>query len=330
MKALFTGVGSIGTRHIKNLSKICKERNISLDIDVIRNSTRRLDSEVGSLIRREIYPGDKADTDYDVLFVTDETAKHRDSVLRYKENCTHMFIEKPVFDHVVEDLDKIFTPEKGRIYYVAAPIRFTKYYESIKHIADKEKIINARIIFSDYMPSWQKNRDYRKSFRCYSNRGGGVDVDSIHEIDYMADLFGFPKNSKCFVGKYSELEMDACDIAAYLFEYDDKIVEVHLDYFGRVRNRHIELYTNQDIIEINFDKHSIEWKSGDIKTIFKEEDFYLKEMKYFIDLIFSEGNIKNINPPELAMKVLSLAKGEGDKDGKGLDLRRRPGRSSYV
>ena len=48
----------------------------------------------------------------------------------------------------------------------------------------------------------------------------GVDIDSLHEIDYMKSLFGLPKSINLKVGKYSNLEMEACDIATYIFEYD--------------------------------------------------------------------------------------------------------------
>ena len=54
MNVLFTGTGSIGMRHIKNLAHICTERDIPLTIDVLRRSDRILPGEIRRLIRSEI------------------------------------------------------------------------------------------------------------------------------------------------------------------------------------------------------------------------------------------------------------------------------------
>ena len=55
MKALFTAAGSIGTRHIKNLQTVCSQKNIPIEIDVVRNSSRILPADLKELIRNEIY-----------------------------------------------------------------------------------------------------------------------------------------------------------------------------------------------------------------------------------------------------------------------------------
>jgi predicted dehydrogenase len=168
----------------------------------------------------------------------------------------------------------------------------------------------ARIIFSSYMPSWQKGRDYTKSFRCFTDRGGGVDIDSLHEIDYMTALFGKPQRVNRAVGQYSNLEMDACDLATYIFEYEDKLVEMHLDYFGRVPNRCIELFTKNDVIVIDFNEKSVYKKKENTAYFFGPDDcFYQLEMGYFVELVLSNGRMKNINPISNAFENLKLAKG---------------------
>ena len=171
MKVLFTAVGSIGSRHIYNISTICKERGIALSVDVIRKSNRELSKEIKALIRNEIRSDKELDVEYDVLFITDETGLHYDSICKYEKISKNFFIEKPIFENAQYDIDNIVRKDSSRIFYVAAPIRFTKYYSRIKEIVENNKIISARVIFSDYMPEWQKGRDYRKSFRCYEERG---------------------------------------------------------------------------------------------------------------------------------------------------------------
>ena len=46
MDVLFTAVGSIGTRHVGNLSKVCKQKGIELNIDVYRYTNRALDDDL--------------------------------------------------------------------------------------------------------------------------------------------------------------------------------------------------------------------------------------------------------------------------------------------
>ena len=49
-------------------------------------------------------------------------------------------------------------------------------------------------------------------------------------------------------GKKSTLEIDSDDYAIYIAEYADKILELHLDYFGRSIIRELTLFTEQDTI----------------------------------------------------------------------------------
>ena len=310
MNVLFTGTGSIGTRHIKNLAHICKERDIPLMIDVLRRSDRVLPEEIRRLIRSEIRADAGADRDYDVLFVTDETKTHYEHIVTYRDRCRHMFIEKPALDSLDYNTERI-CPKEGSVYYVAAPIRFTEYFKELKKCADSGMVYAARVIFSSYMPDWQRGRDYRKSFRCFTERGGGVDIDSLHEIDYITALFGLPRRIHRAAGKYSDLEMEACDLAVYIFEYTDKIVELHLYYFGRANNRRAEFYMKDDVITVDFNKKTIEkQKAGETACFGPDQDFYEKEMSWFLDLIRSGGRMENINPVERALDTLRLAKGE--------------------
>ncbi|MEL5896005.1 hypothetical protein AAE250_21230 [Bacteroides sp. GD17] len=310
MNVLFTAVGSIGSRHINNLTALCAEKGIDLTIDAIRYSERELSSELRSKIRNEIRVQSQLESHYDILFVTDETRTHYDNIIRYRSLCEHMFIEKPIFDTLDYPIDEIKPQSDKSVYYVAAPIRFSNYYNQLRKLVDNNNVYSARIIFSSYMPSWQLGRDYRKSFRCFESRGGGVDIDLLHELDYALELFGKPEKVYRVAGKYSNLEMDACDLAVYILEYKDKVVEIHLDYFGRVRNRQTELYTQDDVIVVDFNKHSTERRVTSQSEEYGEENqFYQNEMAYFIELVLSEGKMININTPSKAYQTLKVTKG---------------------
>ena len=54
MKVIFTAAGSIGSRHIRNLSAICQEMNIPVEIDVIRMTDRVLPDDIKVLVKNDI------------------------------------------------------------------------------------------------------------------------------------------------------------------------------------------------------------------------------------------------------------------------------------
>ena len=310
MEVLFTSAGSIGSRHIRNLSAICRDMGTPLVIDVIRKTDRVLPDDIKSLISREIRDDSDLRDSYDIGFITDETKTHFENIENFKNRCKHLFIEKPIFESTDYDITSI-APSGDSVYYVACPIRFSKYYEELKKVADSQDVYSARVIFSSYMPNWQKGRDYRLSFRCFKDRGGGVDIDSLHEIDYITSLFGIPNSVKRVAGKYSNLEMDAPDLATYIFEYPDKLIEVHLDYFGRTNNRRVEFFTKDDVIVVDYNKHTVEYQLESKITDYGIDDqFYQNEMRYFIKLTESKGSMENINPIYNAFESLRIAKGK--------------------
>ena len=309
LKVLFTAVGSIGTRHLGNLAALCAEREIELTADVMRQTERALPEELAKLIRCQYRSFDEVTESYDAAFITNETARHFSSIQRLRGQCRHMFIEKPIFEDIHHSLDDI-RPEKGSVYYVAAPIRFSNYFRLLQREVQAQPVYAARVIFSSYMPNWQKGRDYRRSFRTKASLGGGVDIDSLHEIDYITALFGVPQKVSRHAGHFSHLEMDACDIADYIFEYEDKLVQLQIDYFGRANNRRTELFCKDEVIVCDFNRKELLRQCAGTSEAFGPDDrFYPDEMAYFLDLISDPAHTVNINPIDKAFQTLALAKG---------------------
>jgi len=76
MKICFCGLGSIGTRHIKNLSQILRERNIQYTIDALRSTSALLASEIVEIVNQTYTDWRDLEGDYDIVFVTNPTASH--------------------------------------------------------------------------------------------------------------------------------------------------------------------------------------------------------------------------------------------------------------
>ena len=67
------------------------------------------------------------------------------------------------------------------------------------------KVIFAIAECGFYLPNWHPWEDYRKFYMAHKNQGGGVLLDTSHEINYLQRLFVKVKSIQGIVGKFSNL-----------------------------------------------------------------------------------------------------------------------------
>lgn len=305
MKICFIGMGSIGTRHLRNITTILKEQNILFSIDVLRSSKIKLSDEKSELICKQYYNYYELPNDYDIIFITNPTYLHFDTIKNTITNTKNMFIEKPIFESCNYDLKNLFINTDG-IYYVACPLRYSTVMKYIKKIIQEEKIYSIRAISSSYLPDWRKGIDYRNIYSSKKEYGGGASLDLIHEWDYITYLFGEPMEVYNMNGKYSELEIDSDDISIYIARYHDKLLELHVDYIGRNTVRQLELYCKDHVIYADFIHNTITYKGENQKTIqLEKEDMYMNEMRNFLDII--NHKVRNDNDIFHAYNILKIA-----------------------
>lgn len=302
------GLGSIGTRHFHNIVNVLQVKGYSYTIDIIRSSKSEIfDKEIEKKINNTFYLFEEIPNNYDVIFVTNPTYLHYDTINQYAPKTKHMFIEKPVFDKVDNSINELPLKE-GSIYYVACPLRYTSVIQYLKQTCDFNKVYCARVMCSSYLPEWRPNIDYRTTYSANKAQGGGVSIDLIHEWDYLYYLFGQPEQLLNIRGKFSDLEIDSDDLSLYIARYNKMLVEVHLDYIGREPIREIQLFTDEDTIVGDLINSEIRYlKSGRTET-FNEirDDFQRKEIEYFFDIL--EGREINNNDISTAMNTLKIAK----------------------
>lgn len=303
MKIGMVGLGSIGQRHLRNIVNVMSKHDIDFTVDALRIRGNEIDSGLETFISKVYRSYDTMPDDYDVIFVTNPTVFHYETVKQLISKTRHMFIEKPVFEKYRElkDLD-IGTG----IYYVACPLRHKKVIAYIKNLVEQGMEFHSiRAISSSYLPDWRKGVDYRNVYSAQKKLGGGVELDLIHEWDYLTHLFGLPEKMYKLVDRCSDLEIDSDDIAVYIAKYADKILELHLDYFGTETVRQLELIGNQKkyIADISCNTIKIvERDKEDEQLDFGQDDFYLSEMEYFFDLV--EKQQKSFNEIDRANDLI--------------------------
>lgn len=324
MTALFTGLGSIGTRHLQNLHAVAARLGITIEADALRHTDgnappRPLPEGTRALLRREyIAPTAQASPEmqacvpdlphYDMLFLTNPTSLHFDTLRQLRGKADTLFIEKPIFDVTTRALSDCL--EAGQKAYVAAPMRWCGAMLALKEILPQLKAYSARAICSSYLPGWRPNVDYRTVYSAHKDMGGGVTIDLIHEWDYLAELFGMPLAVHNFKGTYSHLEIDSDDLSVYIAKYPTLLCEVHLDYFGRTYRRTLELFCENGTVTADFGAGTLTLEDGTVKDCAEPaNERYLREMAYFLEYAQAAAG-DSVNTPETALEVLKLTLGE--------------------
>lgn len=288
----FVGLGSIGKRHLKNLVTICSERGISLSVDALRHAPSPLAADIAPLIRTEYYNSEDL-PHYDQIFICNPSQSHYETLCALNDKADHFFIEKPLFTRSLSDEElRPFADEKK--YYVACPLRHTKTFAALKDFVSSHPVYSVRAICSSYLPDWRPGVDYRMLYSS-SSESGGVALDLIHEFDYLMAAFGRPSESTLWSRKVSALEVKSSDVAICVAAYSDKLMEIHLDYFGRTKQRFCEVFSENEVRRFDFLQEMMTFAN----------EMYLCEMCYFMDFSFS--GVANVNPTSFANEVLKMA-----------------------
>ena len=305
----FVGLGSIAKRHIKNVCGYILSCDNTFSIDLYRSSIERpIAEEILPLVDASYLYSGEVLKNYDMVFITNPTSLHLETALKFRPHTKALFIEKPVFDSLFVDEDIIKTLDEIPS-YVACPLRFNPVLQYVKQHIDLSKVISVRAMSSSYLPDWRPGQDYRQTYSAHADLGGGVDIDLIHEWDYLTWIFGMPNICQAIVGKYSELEIDSNDTALYVAKNNQMTFELHLDYFGRKTQRTLDIFSQDDTIQCDLIAGTISYlKEGKTINVNAERNvFQMAEIKHFFDIV--EGRTENDCNVEHGVKVLKITKG---------------------
>ena len=124
--------------------------------------------------------------------------------------------------------------------------------------------------------------------------GGGVHIDLIHELDYVAWIFKQPKEVVRSTSNVSSLSISAVDYANFLLKYDSFNVNIVLNYYRRDAKRTMEVVCEEGTLLVDLLKNVAYWNN---QTIFQSQegihDTYLDQMNYFIAKVLTKRNTFN-------------------------------------
>lgn len=311
MKALVIGYGSIGKRHIDNLSKfpnlkilVCTKRKS--DIFLKRTNCKTFKSLESSIKQKP-----------DFAIISNVTKNHSVVANKLAKAGISFFIEKPLSDSL-KSMNELLKEVKRRklVTLMGCNLRFHPCIKKIKEMVDKKEIgkpISIRVENGSYLPDWHIEEDYRNSYAARKDLGGGVLLTCIHEIDYLCWLFGKVKEVFSITGKFSDLDITVEDLSAVLLKFKNNVIaEVHLDYFQRPSFRSCKvigtkgtIYWDSDINSVKvYDVKKRKWITRMKLNDYDDNSSYIDELSYFLNCVKKKK--QTINTVFDGVKILKI------------------------
>ena len=258
-KAIVLGGGSIGKRHSKILNDIGITTRI-VDIEEIDNIDNILEEE-----------------NFDLGLVCTPTSYHIDHCLKLAEYNIHIFCEKAFYNSYNEEkIKKLIeiVEVKDLANMVACNLRFTS---EVKQLCNTPTPLVD--VFCGYnLKKWRPDTNHLESYSANKKLGGGVLLDSIHELDYLYFAFGQIQSMTADIIKATRITNDTEDVVKGKIHFKNGVIAYFtLDYLSE------EYLRYYDVVDQEVDsKKRTHFNFNDQNT----NQMYVDQMKYFVDCCF--------------------------------------------
>jgi spore coat polysaccharide biosynthesis protein SpsF len=294
MKIVIVGAGSIGSRHGRLLHDLAAPQILVVDPDDERRAQflRTVPARAVASLALAL------DEHPDAAIICSPTSMHVSQCLQaLRANC-HVLVEKPISN----SLDGIGVlareaQSRKRAVLVSCNFRFDPALSQMKTWIESGlvgSILTCRATYGQDLRKCRPNRDYRSVYASSKKLGGGVILDSVHEIDYLSWFFGSIDSVSAMAAKLSDLEMDAEDSANLLLRFKSGVrAVVQLDYFRPEYNRSCEVIGTKGIIQWSYSPKVLRYFSGQTglwSTRAMDDDaaadiMYSQQLQHFLDCI---------------------------------------------
>ena len=278
-KCLVIGFGSAGSRHANNAQ-------------VLGYDTRIVSSrDISDLVKYYCYSDFNIainDFNPDFIIIASNTVDHLEQLKVSMNHSIPTLIEKPLglgysqFKSVIE-LEKYKNCiQDFRVGYL---MRYHPFILKTKErIAELGTISYVKLEFGQYLPMWRPDRNYIETYSANKEQGGGVLLDSSHEIDLVQNLFGDVKEIQAQVRNSGQLQIDSEDIIIAIMCLENNIlVNLSLDYLSQIPERKMRIegengtiildFINNTYSELIKETEIVERLTINRNDIFKEELF---------------------------------------------------------
>ncbi len=313
MKFLIVGFGSIGRRHLRNLSELGQH-----DIVLLRSQKSTLPTDEIRDIPVETDLAAALAHRPDAVLIATPTALHLDVAIPAARAGCHIFIEKPVSDSLarIDALEAAVRSGGGQL-LVGYQFRYHPTLRIAARLLSEGTIgrpVHARAHWGEYLPGWHPWEDYRQSYAARADLGGGVVRTLCHPLDYLGWLFGRAHEVFGATHPSPELELEVDLSADALLKFDQGLVAaVHLDYLQRPAEHSLEIVGTQGTIRWDNSNGNLTLsrEQGDSPTLFslpdgfERNDLFLEQTRHFLRVV--EGNEKPVCTLQDGKQALAIA-----------------------
>ncbi len=311
MKILVCGLGSIGKRHVSTLRTHGDFEFVALRSGV----TGKGNSEnVEEIFDAKEIPHYK----FDGALITNPTSEHIRTALQVAGYGIPLFIEKPLDKNLelADELEDLVVKNGVPVligYNMLYHPAIEKMIEMIRENAIG-KIIAAKSQFGTYMPAWHKDEDYRESYAAKASLGGGVVLTSIHEQNYLTEMFGEAVEVMAMRTGGNVLGIDSEEGSEIIMRHSSGVVSnIHLNFFQRPYTRTCQLIGSEGTIFWDFMIPELTlFTNGKLTKINLGSDYvellntsYRNQMRHFIEVI--EGKASTGVPLSSGIRDMRVA-----------------------
>ena len=308
-KILIIGLGSIGKRHAKILLN-------EFDYEIYALRSKR-EGHVNSLGIKELHNWlEVQKIKPDIAFITNPTSLHIDTAIRCASLGMQLFIEKALSNTLTGLAElKIICQKNQLTTYIAYNMRFHEVLIKVKELIKDKKILHIRTVCSSFLPNWRPGTNHLKSYSALSSQGGGIILDSSHELDYLNFLFGPLQSIRGNFGKINNVTVDVEDYANILATLKNGLIaNIHLNFMSLIRERKLTIDFQGGYCIADLEDYSIIWnddgKEDRIKFDKARNIAYKKQIEYFLNNLNNQQIMNNLDEGISLLKMILQFKEE--------------------
>jgi predicted dehydrogenase len=267
---LIIGLGSIGSRHWRNLVSLGFSNIHAYDTD--KKKLVKLGIPALATLTPEVC------RQFSVVFVCNPTAQHVPAALIAAKAGCHLFIEKPL-SHTSKNIPSLLKAMRpGKVAMVACNNRFYAGFTKLESQLKSKKLgkpLSATVTFTRDLTRGGTDKQYAKSYAA-QKRGGGVVFDlGPHVVEYLSALFGPVETVSAELDKKSSLRIMSEDYATGVLSHSSGVSSTFaLDYYRKPKRHSLEVVCEKGTIEVDFTED---------KAL--SDAMYIDELKHFFNCI---------------------------------------------
>lgn len=307
MKALIVGLGSIGTRHARNLAALGHE---VLGFDPAE--ARRAACAFPTV--DDLPKGLAARCNFAVI--ASPNRYHVEQAMAAASAGLHLFIEKPlaVSSQGLAALREA-ADRNGLCSLVGSNWKFHPALAEAKRLVESGEIgdpLAVQAVGGQYLPDWHPWEDYRRGYSARLDLDGGALFDS-HEVDLLTWLLGPVASVNCRIARSGTLDIETEDLVCMTLAFRSRALgTLQLDYLQHPYCRRIHITGSRgtlvwDALEnevVHYSAADKRWHRWKTPLAYEINQMYVEEMRHFTSCI--EGAATSWTPLGHAAHVVAI------------------------